>query len=209
MRNKYTAGLMGILFGFLGAHRFYLGETGAGCGYLFLGLIFPPIPMLIGFIEGLQLLMLDDQTFNARYNAPPVTVRVEVHGDQFTMSQQGVPMGRPMYQQQQQQQRAPQEPWYRSYRPRGIAEREQVVLAVVRDQGGSVTPADVALHTQLSLQQSGDALKEMELLGVCQTEYDPQTGLARYNFPEFMPRRQQGQSTTSDEELRLGTRRLD
>ncbi len=204
MRNKYTAGLLGILFGFLGAHRFYLGESGAGCGYLFLGLIFPPLPMLIGLIEGLQLLSLDDATFDARYNGTPqVTVRVEVRGDAMAMGRSGVPTGEPV------RSAASREPWYQGYRPRGVAEREQVVLAVVRDQGGSVTPADVALATQLSLQQAGDALREMELLGVCQTEYDPETGLPRYNFPEFMRRRQQAEPLSDSPEIRLGTRRLD
>lgn len=198
---------MAILLGSFGMHRFYLGEAGAGCGYLFIGLMFPPLTMLIGLIEGLQLLTMDDATFNARYNgvgvAPGLTVRVEVRGDQAAYQPGSVPTGQPIHD------TAPKEPWYRHYRPRGIAEREQVVLAVVRDQGGSATPADVALATQLSLQQAGDALKEMELLGVCQTEYDPETGLARYNFPEFMPRRQQADPLYDDSEIRLGTRRLD
>lgn len=204
MRNKYTAGLLAILLGVFGFHRFYLGESGAGCGYLFLGMFVPPLTMLIGLIEGLQLLALDDATFDARYNGvPAVTVRVELQGQSVSNNLKTAPTGRPV------QDAAPREPWYRTYRPRGIAEREQVVLAVVRDSRGSVTPADVALSTQLSLQQAADALREMELLGVCQTEYDPDTGLARYNFPEFMPRRQQAEPLSDDTEIGLGTRRLD
>lgn len=184
MKDKTTAGMLGIFLGVFGTHRFYLGETGSGCGLLLLGLFLPPIPMLLGFIEGLQLLGMSQEEFDARFNqGPPVTSGVA----------SDVPLGMPVG-------RAPRSaaPWYRNYRPRTSAEREQVVLAAVYDSGGAITPAELALATRLSLQQSRDVLREMELLGVCQTQYDPDSGLPRYLFPELTQ-----QTMTGDFDERL------
>jgi TM2 domain-containing membrane protein YozV len=71
-KEKVIAGILGILLGGLGIHHFYLGSTTAGiillagtvvtCGF---GGI---ITGLVGLIEGVLLLIMDEGEFNARYN---------------------------------------------------------------------------------------------------------------------------------------------
>lgn len=73
MKNRIVAGLLAILLGSVGAHKFYLRKPGAGIFYIFLFMIFLnarlPIMAILGLIEGLGLLMMSDQEFNRRYNA--------------------------------------------------------------------------------------------------------------------------------------------
>lgn len=64
MKKKSTAVLLCFFLGGLGAHKFYLGQTGMGILYLLTaGLL--GIGTLINFI---QLLCMDEATFNQKYN---------------------------------------------------------------------------------------------------------------------------------------------
>ncbi len=51
-----TAGVLGILLGFLGVHRFYLGYTTIGVIQLVLTLLTFGVAGLWGFIEGILIL---------------------------------------------------------------------------------------------------------------------------------------------------------
>lgn len=64
-RSKGTAAVLGILLGSLGAHKFYLGQTGLGLIYLVL--CWTWIPAIVGFFEGLSYLALSDEQFTAKY----------------------------------------------------------------------------------------------------------------------------------------------
>lgn len=64
-RNKLAAGLIAILLGGLGIHKFYLGRTGWGIVYLLLCWTF--IPAVLGFIEGIVYLCMSDQDFQEKY----------------------------------------------------------------------------------------------------------------------------------------------
>lgn len=66
MRNRVTAALLAFFLGYLGIHKFYLGENLAGFVYLLF--CWTLIPGLIAFFECLGLLMMSEDTFNARYN---------------------------------------------------------------------------------------------------------------------------------------------
>ncbi len=66
MKDKTTAGVLGILVGGIGVHKFYLGQTGAGIVYLLFCWTF--IPAIIGLIEGIQYLSMSDGAFDARFN---------------------------------------------------------------------------------------------------------------------------------------------
>lgn len=66
MKNKVTAGILAIFFGWLGVHRFYLGQIGRGVLYLLFS--FTMIPLLIGFIDGIVFLTQDKETFDKKYN---------------------------------------------------------------------------------------------------------------------------------------------
>ena len=64
--RKLTAGLLAILLGWLGAHKFYLGMTSTGVIQLILGLLCG-IGGLIGLIEGILYLTKTDEDFYQTY----------------------------------------------------------------------------------------------------------------------------------------------
>ncbi len=66
MKNKMTAGLLALFVGGFGVHKFYLGQTGIGVVYLLF--CWTGIPGIIAFIEGIILLTMSDDDFNAKYN---------------------------------------------------------------------------------------------------------------------------------------------
>lgn len=63
--SKVTAGLLGILLGGLGVHKFYLGQIGWGIGYVLLCWTY--VPALVGLIEGIIYLTTNDDDFAAKY----------------------------------------------------------------------------------------------------------------------------------------------
>jgi len=66
MKNKVAAGVLAILLGGLGIHKFYLGKLGQGILYLIFS--WTGIPSIIGLIEGILYLVQTDEEFNAKYN---------------------------------------------------------------------------------------------------------------------------------------------
>lgn len=76
MKSKTAAGLLGIFFGELGIHWFYLGKTGRGVAHLLIFLLLwwtifvPIIQVIIVLIEGIMILCMSDEQFNAQYNNP-------------------------------------------------------------------------------------------------------------------------------------------
>ena len=64
--KKVVAGILAILLGGLGVHKFFLGYTTAGIIQLVLGLCFG-IGALIGIIEGIIYLTKSDEDFVQTY----------------------------------------------------------------------------------------------------------------------------------------------
>lgn len=64
--KKVPAGILAILLGGLGVHKFYLGNTTAGIIQLCLGLCFG-IGSVIGIVEGIIYLTKTDQEFDDTY----------------------------------------------------------------------------------------------------------------------------------------------
>jgi len=64
-KNKVTAGVLAILLGGLGVHKFYLGQTGMGVLYLLFCWTF--IPAILGLIEGIIYLTESDAEFARKH----------------------------------------------------------------------------------------------------------------------------------------------
>jgi TM2 domain-containing membrane protein YozV len=69
--TRIVAGILGILLGALGIHKFVLGQPGPGIIMLLVSLLTcgwgAPILALIGLIEGIIYLRLSDADFHRRY----------------------------------------------------------------------------------------------------------------------------------------------
>ena len=66
MRDKSIAAILALFAGGIGAHKFYLGRTGAGLMYLLF--CWTMIPGFIAFFEFIGLMLMDQDEFNRRYN---------------------------------------------------------------------------------------------------------------------------------------------
>ncbi|HEX4114121.1 MAG TPA: TM2 domain-containing protein [Stellaceae bacterium] len=64
-RSKLAAGLLALLLGLFGIHKFYLGRPGMGIVYLLF--CWTLIPGIIAFIEGLVYLSMSDDAFEQKY----------------------------------------------------------------------------------------------------------------------------------------------
>lgn len=81
MKDKNIAAILAFpLFGGWGAHKFYLGQVGAGIVYL--AFAWTLIPAIVSFFEFIILALMDRDEFNRRYNgnhvlgAGPVVVNM-------------------------------------------------------------------------------------------------------------------------------------
>ena len=63
-KSRVTAGVLGILLGGLGVHKFYLNQYGKGVLYLLFS--WSGVPFIVGFIEGIIYLVQDDKTFSEK-----------------------------------------------------------------------------------------------------------------------------------------------
>lgn len=63
-KSRIAAGIIAILLGGLGVHKFYMGKTGLGVVYLLLCWTF--VPSIVGLIEGIIYLCEDDAAFQKR-----------------------------------------------------------------------------------------------------------------------------------------------
>lgn len=64
IKSKVAAGVLGILLGGLGIHKFYLGKTGKGILYLVFCWTF--IPEIVGIVEGILYLTSSDYNFQVK-----------------------------------------------------------------------------------------------------------------------------------------------
>ena len=65
-KDKVTAGILGILLGGFGAHKFYLGNKTKGIIYFLT--CWTGIPWIIGLVEGIKYLTMSKEDFDAKYN---------------------------------------------------------------------------------------------------------------------------------------------
>ena len=65
MKSKVTAGVLAIILGGLGIHKFYLGKI--GMGILYIAFCWTGIPEIVGLIEGILYLTATDEDFQTKY----------------------------------------------------------------------------------------------------------------------------------------------
>ena len=65
--KKIVAGVLGILLGGLGVHKFYLGYTTTGIIQLVVSVVTCGLGSLIGLVEGIIYLTKSDEEFVATY----------------------------------------------------------------------------------------------------------------------------------------------
>lgn len=63
---------------------------------------------------------------------------------------------------------------------------EREILAVARNERGTVTPAIVALNSDVSMEEAQKALEDMVRRGYASMEVK-ESGTVEYVFPEFLP----------------------
>lgn len=64
-KNRVTAGILAILLGDFGIHKFYLGKIGQGILYLIF--CWTGIPAIIGLVEGILYLLMKDEEFAQKH----------------------------------------------------------------------------------------------------------------------------------------------
>ncbi|WP_340588526.1 NINE protein [Erythrobacter alti] len=64
-KSKVAAGILAILLGVVGVHKYYLGRIGQGILYTLF--FWTGIPTLLGIIEGIIYLTMDDERFWTKY----------------------------------------------------------------------------------------------------------------------------------------------
>jgi len=69
MKSKKTAIILAIFLGAVGAHRFYLGQTGKGILYFLLGFGFFG---LLGILDGVIWAMGSNEAFDKKYNSQAI-----------------------------------------------------------------------------------------------------------------------------------------
>ena len=66
VKSKVTAGVLALLLGGFGVHKFYLGKI--GMGILYLVFCWTYIPALVSFVEGIIYLCSSDENFSRKYH---------------------------------------------------------------------------------------------------------------------------------------------
>ncbi len=72
MKSKVIAGLLALILGTVGAHRFYLEDYGGGIFYIFLLFITSkisfPVTGILGVLEAIRIFNMSNQEFDKKYN---------------------------------------------------------------------------------------------------------------------------------------------
>ncbi|HZV70535.1 MAG TPA: NINE protein [Saprospiraceae bacterium] len=152
MKNKTTAAIFAIFLGWAGIHRFYLGQTGLGILYFCLiFLSFGMIPFVLGLIDAIVLLNMDENEFNRKYNSEnreqAYNRSAQNFGRNTTVSQRG--QAPPLPRSNQNTGRELPNP----YKVNGIKKYKEFDLdGAIEDfkKGLEISPRDISLHFNIA-----------------------------------------------------------
>ena len=147
MYSVGTAYLLWLFFGFLGAHRFYLGKTGTGFLYLCTA-------GLAGFGLFFDLFLIPGMVRDAN-------LRARYQNELFGRSPQPL-----------------------AGAPRQRETIEHAILRIARANRGTVTPAQVAVESEWTLEQAQKALEKLAAGGHADMRIRD-SGVIEYHFAEF------------------------
>jgi TM2 domain-containing membrane protein YozV len=64
-KRRKVAIILAVFLGWLGGHRFYLGEIGMGILYLVILYVFTPLAVILGLIDAIRYIFMSDDDFAA------------------------------------------------------------------------------------------------------------------------------------------------
>ena len=67
-KKKSVAAILALIFGSIGVHHFYLGQSGIGLFYLLF--CWTGLPLVLGVIEGIGIAMMKEESFLKKYPGP-------------------------------------------------------------------------------------------------------------------------------------------
>ena len=156
MKDKNIAGILALFFGWMGVHRFYLGQVGLGILYA----VFFWISWVFAIVDAIAFLSMDTDEFNIKYNKKYFKAS---RRDQERRNQNRRRESRSFREQQRsrvrQQQRAnrptpaQQRPKHNPYKPSGIRKfRDFDYNGAIKDfeKALEISPNDVAVHFNLA-----------------------------------------------------------
>lgn len=159
-KNKTLAAVIAFFGGFIGAHRFYLGETGAG---IFFAMLFVmttafkfPITTVLGIIDAIRFLTMSERDFDRRYNA--------AFYEQERRNPSRSSRGRDKYNQRKTASKSKGRA--NPYKKTGLQKYKDYEIAeAIQDfqEGLKIEPNDIALHFNLACAYSMEEQKEKSL----------------------------------------------
>lgn len=162
VKSKAIAVLLAFFGGFIGAHRYYLGETGAGIFYtmlfMFTGAMRLPITTIIGIFDAFRLLMMSPRQFDRMYNSK------REDGLQRRRTQNK--SQRELYEMRKRQQSQRGVTRVNPYKNTGVKKyKEYDIEGAIYDfnKGLEIEPKDVSLHFNLACAYSMEEEKDKAL----------------------------------------------
>lgn len=152
MRNKFVAGLLAIIGGSIGLHKFYLREPGAGIFYIFLFMMTAdvfPVSVILGFIDGMRYLMMPQEEFDRKFNKKYSNRRTTTVAKRQRQQREYYEVKKPKQTNSTRRSRVRNNPFKKS----GMKKyKEYEIEEAIEDfhKGLKIEPNDVALHFNLA-----------------------------------------------------------